>query len=101
MGFQNNAPPTVSITAPQTIDVGQAVQFTVDYNDDGSLAHALWDFGAGLPDTAENPVFTYTTPGAYTIALVVWDDGERAAHTEFTVVVGAVQAVYLPIITRE
>jgi len=37
----------------------------------GSISSWQWNFGNGLKSTIQNPTTTYTTPGAYSVSLVV------------------------------
>jgi len=39
----------------------------------GTINSWLWDFGNGVTSTARNPTTTYTTPGSYTVSLIVRD----------------------------
>ena len=48
----------------------------------GATAWA-WDFGDGGTSTAQNPTYTYNTPGIYTVTLTTTDaNGCSATHTE-------------------
>ena len=75
---------TPSTTTPST---GDAVQFTnasTDPNDDPAdipFTYA-WDFADGTTSTDADPSHTYTTPGTYTVALIVTDS--RGAVSEET-----------------
>ncbi|MFA5420352.1 MAG: PKD domain-containing protein, partial [Bacteroidales bacterium] len=51
---------------------GDAIQFT-DLSQ-GNPEIWQWDFGNGQTSSLQNPVYTYTTPGVYTIKLVVTND---------------------------
>jgi hypothetical protein len=82
-----NADPIVDAGADQSVDEGQAVQFTGSYVDPGrqlsgfsdrwavTAVTIAWDFGDG--DTASGtltPTHTYADDGFYTVTLTV-DDG--------------------------
>ena len=81
--------PSVSINAPSLANVGQSVQFGLNYaaNGAGPLTNILWDLGDGLPATSQSPSFIYTTPGVYKVDLVVWDNVGRSAFNEFSLTV--------------
>jgi PKD repeat protein len=58
--------------APTSIYRNQSVNFT-----DLSLgvpSSWLWDFGDSSTSTLQNPLYTYTAPGIYTVALTAQDD---------------------------
>ncbi|MCP5535892.1 MAG: right-handed parallel beta-helix repeat-containing protein [Akkermansiaceae bacterium] len=87
-GFAN-AKPTVQISGPMLVGVGETISFTLDYTDDGAPTPdaVLWDLGDGVPVTATSAGHVYQTPGDYTVALVAWDTQGRAAHATHTVTV--------------
>lgn len=72
--------PTVTIsadglvgTAPLTVQFSSVVTDASDY---------AWDFGDGVGVSLEaNPVYTFTTPGTYTVTLVVSGPGGLASST--------------------
>lgn len=72
-----------------TAAVGDSVSFA-DHSTapDGTIAHALWDFGDGAPATSSDGIHAYTRAGTYRVALVVWDDTGRGALHEGAIVVG-------------
>lgn len=71
-GGDENMLPTADFT---TAANGTAISFTNTAADpDGTLAQYHWDFGDGSTSTAANPVKTYSSPGAYTVKLVVLDN---------------------------
>ena len=83
-----NARPTAIITGPSTGSVGQQLSFSSSSTDsDGTIAHVLWDFGAGPAYSSTSQTFTYTEAGTYRVALVVWDNGGRGAVVEKTVTI--------------
>ncbi|MGQ9626021.1 MAG: PKD domain-containing protein, partial [Anaerolineae bacterium] len=61
--------PTANFTSNTPVCLGTPMFFT----DTGQCAVAwLWDFGDGLgTSNVQNPVYTYTVAGAYTVALTV------------------------------
>jgi len=73
-----NAKPVAAFTASTTTpSTGDAVQFTDTSTDADDPADTpftyAWDFDDGATSTAENPSHTYTTPGTYTVTLIVTD----------------------------
>ncbi|MBB5081759.1 collagenase [Nonomuraea endophytica] len=67
-----NMLPTADFTVTAS---GTALSFTSTAADpDGTLAQYYWDFGDGTTSTTANPVKSYSSPGAYTVKLVVLDD---------------------------
>jgi gliding motility-associated-like protein len=64
---------TVGLTASS----GGCAPWTVNFTDqtlppvNGAITGWLWDFGDGNTSTAQNPSHQYTTPGNYTVTLVV------------------------------
>lgn len=42
---------------------------------DGEIVGWLWDFGDGNTSTEQNPVYTYSSAGTYSVSLTVTDDG--------------------------
>ena len=60
------ANPTSSCDAPATIG------FTANVTGTGPFTYS-WNFGNGNTGTGANPSHTYTTPGAYTVTMVVTD----------------------------
>src|SRR5262249_54894884 len=39
----------------------------------GAYVRSFWTFGDGGSSTAQHPVYTYTTPGVYTVTLTVFE----------------------------
>lgn len=71
--FQN---PTSNFAA--TTPTGGCIPHNVCFADSSIIGDApinqwLWDFGDGTNSTAQNPCHTFTTPGNFTITLVVTD----------------------------
>jgi PKD repeat protein len=48
----------------------------------GSITNQAWDFGDGTTDNAASPSHTYTSPGAYTVALTVFGPGGSNTLTQ-------------------
>lgn len=64
--------PTAKFTfAPTDVTVGVEVQFT-DLSS-GNPSSWMWHFGDGSSSPLQSPVYTYKTPGVYTVMLTVSD----------------------------
>ena len=60
------------VFAPKDVTVGIEVQFT-DLSS-GNPTSWLWQFGDGSSSPLQSPVYTYLTPGVYTVMLTVSDE---------------------------
>jgi len=76
----NQSPSARFIFAPNAPAVGDAVNFTDQSTDDGSIVSRDWDFGDGTTASGPSPSHTYTAAGDYTVTLTVTDD-EGASDT--------------------
>ncbi|MBU6216421.1 MAG: PKD domain-containing protein, partial [Acidobacteria bacterium] len=92
--FRIGRVPVASIRVTATGgDVPKIVTFTsADSTDpDGVIVSRRWDFGCGNPSctsTDVDPIFTFETPGTYTVTLTVTDnDGLVSQDTEVVEVV--------------
>jgi serine protease len=82
----SNVPPTADFTFAVN---NYTVTFTDQSSDsDGTIVSWLWNFGDGNTSTAQNPVHTYATDGAYNVSLTVTDDGSATGNVSKNVVVG-------------
>ncbi len=64
-------PPIAAFSAtPTTGNSPYVVQFS-DESTGGVATSWLWSFGNGSSSTAQNPAFTYTAPGTYSVRLTV------------------------------
>jgi PKD repeat protein len=87
-GYADRAP-VAAFTCPATALVGQTVTFADASSDpDGTVAHRLWDLGAGVARSDASPTHAYQAAGSYRVTLIAWDDRGRAARAERTIVVG-------------
>ncbi|WP_248610787.1 DUF3344 domain-containing protein [Methanobacterium alcaliphilum] len=80
--------PVASFTANATdVPASSSIQFTDSST--GDISSWVWDFNNdGIPDsTDQNPVFTYDTPGIYTVKLVVTGNGGSNAMTKNSYIV--------------
>jgi gliding motility-associated-like protein len=59
-----------AFTGPSTACVNSWVTFT---NTSSTHTSSSWTFGDGGTSTLDNGIHFYTTPGTYTVTLVVWD----------------------------
>ena len=59
-----------SFTAPSSCNPPTPVSFTSSSTGPGVLSHT-WQFGDGNTSTAINPVYSYSTPGVYSVKLIV------------------------------
>jgi len=74
-----NTPPTASFTFNCT---DLTCDFTDASNDsDGTVDAWSWDFGESGTSTAQNPSYSYTAAGTYTVTLIVTDDGDATGST--------------------
>ncbi|MEM3341828.1 MAG: PKD domain-containing protein [Thermoplasmata archaeon] len=82
-----NPPPIASFAANTTNGTAPlAVSFTSTSTDpDGYIASYLWDFGEGNTSTQENPNYTFTLPGNYTVKLTVRDNDGLNASANLTI----------------
>jgi serine protease AprX len=65
--------PEATFTHNSPVELGQPMQFTSTVTGTGAISYT-WDFGDDMGTSAEeNPVYTYTTPGQFTVTLDVED----------------------------
>lgn len=78
-------------TIDDTYEVGQPIVFTDASvpNKEGRITSWLWKFGdeAESVSTEQNPVFTYTTDGSFTVQLTVTDDNELKSSVSKTITI--------------
>ena len=61
--------------------VGNSTPYTVFFTDHSVFPDTwLWDFGDGGTSTAQNPIHTYTSFGAYTVKLTIHDTNVGINH---------------------
>lgn len=68
-------------------DTAACVPFEVDFESWTKYVYEdslLWDFGDGFISTEADPVHTYTTPGVYTVKLIV--SGEGGTNWDYKIV---------------
>ncbi|MEM7790816.1 MAG: right-handed parallel beta-helix repeat-containing protein [Verrucomicrobiota bacterium] len=84
-GFAGTNPPVISIVGPTEGFSDKPIQFEVNFTDDGTPVHYLWDLATGLPATDSTVTAVYKTAGTYRVSLAVWDNDDRAAYAEHTI----------------
>lgn len=73
-GLINVFNPAGAYTPPSVIEA--CLPYSIGFNDNSIGATGwLWDFGDGTISTLSNPEHTYTTPGDYTVSLVIYMSG--------------------------
>ncbi|MBL4846527.1 MAG: PKD domain-containing protein [Planctomycetes bacterium] len=65
-----------SVTGETSWVAPLAVQFTDQST--GTVTRYAWEFGDGGSSNVASPLYTYTTPGTYTVVLRVYDDQGQA-----------------------
>jgi PKD repeat protein len=70
---------------------GNVVTFT---NTSKNATSYMWDFGDGGSSTEENPVYTYSADGDYTVTLTAMDDNGNSDETSQVVTISS--AVFTP-----
>lgn len=80
-----------------SICLGETIQFT-DLST-GSPTSWLWNFGDGQTATEQNPLYTYSTPGVYTVSLTV-DGGPQEEKTNYVTVFNSPVANFDTILTN-
>lgn len=84
VGAPLNVPPTLAIHATPTAGMPPlAVQFSATATDsDGVIVGYFWQFGDGSTSVAQNPSYTYTSVGSFTVLCTVRDNrGGSATQT--------------------
>jgi hypothetical protein len=78
--------PVAKFTIPTQLRAGTELQFEcTSQASKGQIAHRLWDFGDGIPETTAKPTHTFVAPGDYRLTLIVWDSTGRGGRTEKTI----------------
>ena len=84
-------PPTGIVIADFTADnTSGTFPFTVNFTDlsSGNVTSWQWDFGDGGTSTDQNPSYTYTTAGIYSVTLIATgpSDADTVTKTDFITV---------------
>jgi parallel beta-helix repeat protein len=71
-----NQPPIANAGGPCSGNMNDEIIFdgSASYDEDGEIIEYLWDFGDGTNGFGKSITHTYTSPGNYTITLIVTDD---------------------------
>jgi len=65
--------PEVEFTSSETtVNLGESIQFTDESTNNPTSWR--WDFGDGEFSTQQNPTYTYSNPGTYTVILIAMND---------------------------
>jgi gliding motility-associated-like protein len=78
----------LGINASATPTIGVAPQFVNFYSSvSGGINNYTWDFGDGGPNgTGQNPTYTYTQPGTYTVTVIGYNDNPVCSSTDTIVI---------------
>ncbi len=78
----NDPPPVADFSGSPTTGIAP---FVVNFSDlsVGTVTAWSWDFGDGFFSTHQNPSHTYSTPGTYTVALLVTGPSGSNSSTKF------------------
>lgn len=82
---ENELPITDFSYEPAEVFVGDSIQFTdTSYDSDGSVVKWAWNFGDSATSDEQNPAYTYSLPGNYTVTLTVYDNLDASNTTSKT-----------------
>jgi PKD repeat protein len=89
---------SLSASFMASVNTGRA-PLTVQFTDTsgGTPTAWQWDFGDGSYSTLQNPVYTYNTPGTYTVTLTVTDGALSDTMSADVVVTPPLAATPTPI----
>src|SRR5262249_12692883 len=81
LAFAVNRPPLANAGGSRFARPDHPVTFSgsASTDPDGDALTYIWDFGDGTTGTGPTPIHTYTTPGEFTVTLVVNDGAEISA----------------------
>ena len=85
-GFANPKP-VADFSIPERVTAGRPAKLTNTSKAIGKIAHALWDYGAGVPGNLLDGGYVYSHLGTYRVTLIVWDERGRGAIKERMVTV--------------
>jgi hypothetical protein len=95
--------PTVTFESDSPVTLGQGMLFSATLSGTVPFSYT-WDFGgsgACLACDTLAPVYTYTAPGWYTVALAVENACGAAATSQGVQVAPLIHPVYLPLIVKD
>jgi PKD repeat protein len=91
MPITNLAPTADFSWLPDFPEVGESVTFSdLSSDPDGSIVGWNWDFGTGDTSTDQNPTYSFSTKGIYTVSLEIEDDYGALATIEKNIIVSDV-----------
>lgn len=80
--------PPVPIAGYTTDKLEGCPPLTVRFTNTSTYASSyMWDFGDGGASSDENPVYTYTLPGTYTVTLIASGDGGKDTVKTYSITV--------------
>ena len=97
--FITGTPPTAAMTLSPSQGSG-AVPLVINFSDASTagtraIASRTWNFGNGQTSTLQNPTYTFTQPGRYTVTLTVADTAGLTSTATREVVATQVNSVSL------
>jgi len=95
--------PTVTFESDSPVTLGQGMHFSATLSGTQAFSYT-WDFGGSgdcLGCDTLAPVYTYTAPGWYTVALAVENACGAAATSQGVQVAPLMHPVYLPLIIKD
>src|SRR3989338_8437234 len=83
--------PIVTCGGPYSATLGESITFDgYGFDADGGIIFYTWDFGDGSTSVEEDPTYTYSAEGVYTVTLTVLDDEGNSAVCTTTATITAV-----------
>jgi PKD repeat protein len=87
-----NVPPTASLSAPASGNVGQSLSFTASATDPSSADTAAgftynWNFGDGSTATGSSPTHSYSATGTYTVSVTATDKDGGQGTASSTIII--------------
>ncbi len=83
--------PIVTCGGPYSATLGESITFDgYGFDADGGIIFYIWDFGDGSTSVEEDPIYTYSAEGVYTVTLTVLDDEGNSAVCTTTATITAV-----------
>ncbi|NMB70919.1 MAG: PKD domain-containing protein, partial [Bacteroidales bacterium] len=80
--------PPVPIAGYTTDKLEGCTPLTVRFTNTSTYARTyIWEFGDGGASSDENPVYTYTLPGTYTVTLIATGDGGKDTSKTYSITV--------------
>jgi len=96
----SNIPPIATIISPlngSSFYAGDMINFQgTGADSDGTIVSYDWDFGDGSTSTLQNTSHSYTSTGAYTVALTVTDDDGATGDASINITIGSLSDINPP-----